>query len=720
MALLETKFDALFLLNWVVNLIFICDMVINFVLPYKESAKQGGGTVKDHKKIAKRYLTSWFPIDLISILPFDSVEVFAKLTTGNSPFGDNADTLKIIKMIRLLRLLKLARILRASRIFSRWENELGMSYQKMELIKWTVLVFVRRVQLARPCLPAVDSARTPLPPHRPLYSRLPGAQCVMHLLACVWCLIATLQGSLRGGVQKNLERWVADCMEGENCLAGEAFNGVCTGCIKDNGSPWRTDQTQIICDSNPCLTECELAIMEATWRPHGDLMPRDWIMANENWMCRYSSIVYPQTNDDPSIRVGAVYAAALYVAMLQVGGGVGSIVPTNPMEYVCVTFCLLAGSTIWALIVGTICGIVATGDPHMTEFKQKMDELNYFMFDMNISQTMRVRAREYFRNTRDLRKKLSYVDLVHRLSPTLRGEVVLQMSKKTLETVWYLRSCEPAFLVELAVLMQREGYAPREKIPSLKLCIVMRGVAAKGGNILTVGDHWGEDMIVSSVALRDTRHASALTYVEVGTIAREDLEELLMQFRQSERAIRQAAMKIAMQRAIVVISEFVRMQQVKASGGFSLATGLGKLAGAINSVQTLNRVSDATHLNDPNSNASDPSVILTMITGGKMKEINEDGSVIEDDDDVLQRRMSTRSDESEAQIGAHLETFSAASVENQKIQIQNQSELLKELRESRKEMKQAMADSRAEMAQAMAEMRREVEDLKSQVTFSAA
>ena len=56
---------------------------------------------------------------------------------------------------------------------------------------------------------------------------------------------------------------------------------------------------------------------------------------------------------------------------------------------------------------------------------------------------------------------MSYADLLDRLSPTLRGEVVLQMSKKTLETVWYLRSCEPAFLVELAVLMQREGAPPR-------------------------------------------------------------------------------------------------------------------------------------------------------------------------------------------------------------------------------------------------------------------
>ena len=46
-------------------------------------------------------------------------------------------------------------------------------------------------------------------------------------------------------------------------------------------------------------------------------MPADWILANENWKCRYQPVVYPQTGDDPGMRVGAIYAASLYVAMLQ-------------------------------------------------------------------------------------------------------------------------------------------------------------------------------------------------------------------------------------------------------------------------------------------------------------------------------------------------------------------------------------------------------------------
>ena len=61
----------------------------------------------------------------------------------------------------------------------------------------------------------------------------------------------------------------------------------------------------------------------------------------------------------------------------------------------------------------------------------------------------------------------------------------------------------------------------------MKLNILMRGVAAKAGNILTPSSHWGDDVIVSSLALRDLRPASALTYVEVATLAREDIDEVL-------------------------------------------------------------------------------------------------------------------------------------------------------------------------------------------------
>ena len=161
-------------------------------------------------------------------------------------------------------------------------------------------------------------------------------------------------------------------------------------------------------------------------------------------------------------------------------------------------------------------------------------------------------------------------------------------------------------------------------------------------------------------------------------------------------------MKIAMQRAIVVISEFVRMQQLRATGAEEKG-GLGKLKGAIGVVSTLSKVGGkgaTSHLQreDVEHNANDPSVILTMITGGKMKEVDEEGAP-----PPVSRRMSSRSGEEQ------LDSSSPKA-----------EELLLEMKLHAKEMKQAMADSRKEMKEALAEMRKEIVDLKSQVTFSSA
>ena len=67
---------------------------------------------------------------------------------------------------------------------------------------------------------------------------------------------------------------------------------------------------------------------------------------------------------------GRVWLAGIYVAMLQLGGGVGSIVPENFGEYVVFFICLLLGSVLWAILVGTICGFTATGDPHEIGYRQ--------------------------------------------------------------------------------------------------------------------------------------------------------------------------------------------------------------------------------------------------------------------------------------------------------------------------------------------------------------
>ena len=333
-------------------------------------------------------------------------------------------------------------------------------------------------------------------------------------------------------------------------------NHECTGC-----TPAVDGVTPEVCYSM-CLTTCEHSRLAELQFGPGSYTSADLDSqialnaAREAWVCRYAGA--GKIRSMPTYH-GEVWIAALYVALIQLGGGVGSIVPENFAEYVLFLLSIAVGSVTWAGVVGTICAVLTTSDPATLEFKQDMDSLNYFLADMSMPHELRRRAREYLRNKRDLYKKTSYNTLMDILSPELRMDMVLEMSGEMLKHVWYLCDLEPECLVELSLKMSRAVYAPREKIPADRLCILMRGVAAKAGNILTVGSTWCEDVIVSANALRDKRLASALPYAEIATLTRDDIDDVLESFPKSKRMVTEAAMKIAMQRAIVVVSEFMKL-----------------------------------------------------------------------------------------------------------------------------------------------------------------
>lgn len=133
----------------------------------------------------------------------------------------------------------------------------------------------------------------------------------------------------------------------------------------------------------------------------------------------------------------------------------------------------------------------------------------------------------------------------------------------------WLRQCEGDFLQSLASFTDREAFAADERIPSVeeggeaRMCILDHGLASRGGAILTSGASWG-DLLVSSPMLRDLRIAKALGYCEIVTLTRPGLDEALQQFPASQQLIREAGLKIATQRAILVISMYARVKASRA------------------------------------------------------------------------------------------------------------------------------------------------------------
>lgn len=82
------------------------DIVITFFSAYTDSEEN---VIKSHKKICINYLTSWFILDLISVLPIN------QLTSGSFTYNKITRISRLPKLYRLVKLTKLLRITKASK-----------------------------------------------------------------------------------------------------------------------------------------------------------------------------------------------------------------------------------------------------------------------------------------------------------------------------------------------------------------------------------------------------------------------------------------------------------------------------------------------------------------------------------------------------------------------------------------------------------------------------
>ena len=115
--------------NIFVLLIFTGGICIQFFTPYRESYLLGGAKVKDHRRIALRYLRGWFWLDFVSTMPYemvvnltlygspspsvqlaDTYAIVNATASGSGSGSDTSQTIRMLRLLRLIRLLKLGRI----------------------------------------------------------------------------------------------------------------------------------------------------------------------------------------------------------------------------------------------------------------------------------------------------------------------------------------------------------------------------------------------------------------------------------------------------------------------------------------------------------------------------------------------------------------------------------------------------------------------------------
>jgi hypothetical protein len=274
---------------------------------------------------------------------------------------------------------------------------------------------------------------------------------------------------------------------------------------------------------------------------------------NATLQAKYAAQIGSDVHYD-CVRPSDRYVAALYWAIMTITSiGYGDIrAPDgNAWEQAWCSFLMLLGGMLWGAVIATFCGVIANLDPAGTEFRTTMDNLNRFMSQQCLPQQMRQQLREYFHQTRHLQIARANKLLIENMSPMLQGLVVWKVNEKWLRHVWFLRSAEDSFMVQLSLHLTAAVFAPAELCPHGYMYIVHRGICLYGGKVLTSGKVWGEDMILKSPHLRSNYAARCMTYVEVYMIGRDDLIALAMRYPATLKLIRRSAFRLGFRREMI-------------------------------------------------------------------------------------------------------------------------------------------------------------------------
>ena len=180
-----------------------------------------------------------------------------------------------------------------------------------------------------------------------------------------------------------------------------------------------------------------------------------------------------------------------------------------------------------------------------------VDELNRFLSRESIPTDMRRRLREYFHQSKHLRLAQTQRALISDMSPHLSRQVAWIINEGWLTRIWFLRNAPRTFMIDLASRMEARVFPPGDSPAIGFMYIVHRGIAMHNAKLITKGNVWGEDIILSSKVLRSKAQARAMNYLEVYFTTRTVLMYLSRIYPKTGMKVRKAAIMLALRREVI-------------------------------------------------------------------------------------------------------------------------------------------------------------------------
>jgi len=222
--------------------------------------------------------------------------------------------------------------------------------------------------------------------------------------------------------------------------------------------------------------------------------------------------------------------------------GYGDIGPANILERIVCTFMIFASGISWALVLAQVTSIIGHMDSEEQCFRKMMDELNFFMDDRSLPSIMRQRLRSFILSNKNVRRRNTQLQVLDKMTPTVKGEVCFEINKIWLSGVIVLKEllhivevqgrCRLRdLLVDISQNLRTEVHAQGEVFGKHHtLYIVSRGLAGRVSRVFGQGSHWGFDSFLLSEAsdhLIQPTKTVALTYMELQVLEKVNFSLML-------------------------------------------------------------------------------------------------------------------------------------------------------------------------------------------------
>ncbi|XP_076822434.1 uncharacterized protein LOC143468867 isoform X3 [Clavelina lepadiformis] len=388
------------------DLFFLADMAVNFHTTYVGSE---GTMVTDLKRIRMKYVKTWFPIDLLSCLPYDAVT----LAFGEVHEKGLAYMLSVLKACRLLRIIRIARDVD----------------RYLEHAWATLVVLVCLILL------------------------------ICHWMACGW--YAT---SLSGVIEhfKNLDKIALQELK-QTYTRDNIFKPRNDFVNFDNDSVYWIN---IVYDYE---TPSSITLNDFT----DDVDDTEVLtLPSKNWLLRLEETTGElylwnsstgKLSGGPSFRT--CYTSCLYFAMTSViSAGFGNVAADTTSERIYCIFILLIGGLLYAAILGNVTNIIQQITAKEQEFLDNLKVVRNFGRLYALPAELTESICDYISFTREATHGISVDKILGYLPEHKQAEVCVFLHKDVLETQEVFKSINEDGSRILARKLQRLYLAPRDVV----------------------------------------------------------------------------------------------------------------------------------------------------------------------------------------------------------------------------------------------------------------